>query len=259
MRPVTFRRLERLGRIGNQCWQIVSTLGIAERHGYTPVFPRWTYAPYFRFPEEIWVDDVPPSALDVETLPDLDIIAERHRGYLQDRSLWADIEDKVRFYMQPSELALQILHATAPWFFEIPPADRVAVHIRRGDAITAGPKLYPLQSPMYVENALQEMRGVVGEVLLFTDDPNWVHIHLGHLGRVITGNADWADLQLMAMCDRLAIANSSFSYWAAASSSARIVCYPNTWYGPLFKDLSHMPMIPPEWIGINDPRAGRVP
>lgn len=257
MTLVTFRRLERLGRLGNQLHQIVSTLGIAAKHDCTPVLPRWTYASYFSFPSDLWADEIPDEALNVEHLSDVHHIAERHRGYLQDRSLWAHIEDRVLEYLQPSDLARNVLNATNPWFFDIPADERVGIHIRRGDAITAGPELYPLQSPLYVEGALERLGP--GRVLLFTDDPNWVHIHLGTDGHVVTGNADWTDLMLMAACPRLAIANSSFSYWAAVASRAPTVCYPNVWYGPGFRDLSHQPMILPGWIGIDDPQAGRVP
>jgi hypothetical protein len=250
---LTFRRLERHGRLGNQMWQLASTIGIAERIGATPIFPRWSYAAYFSLPEDLWVDEVPAEAVDAEATTHVEHIASRHRGYLQDRALWAHIEDRIVGYFQPSPLALQVMALTHPRFFAVPAEKRIAIHIRRGDAVGI-PHLYPLQSPLYVKGALEQFEP--GHVTLFGDDPGWMMDNLGELGAVMGGNADWADMFYMASCGQIATANSSFSYWAAATSKARKVCYPLAWYGRKFHDLDFRLMIPPTWVGIRDAMAG---
>ena len=46
-RNISFSQLGKNGRLGNQLFQIHSTLGIAERLGATAAFPAWEYEKYF--------------------------------------------------------------------------------------------------------------------------------------------------------------------------------------------------------------------
>ena len=45
---VKFSKLGQLGRLGNQMFQIASTIGIAEANGGTAIFPEWSYSKYFK-------------------------------------------------------------------------------------------------------------------------------------------------------------------------------------------------------------------
>ena len=46
---LTFKSLGRKGNLGNQLFQIASTIGIAKKTGHDYVFPRWQYANYFEY------------------------------------------------------------------------------------------------------------------------------------------------------------------------------------------------------------------
>src|SRR5512146_3125510 len=50
MKRISFSRLGSHGRLGNQLFQIASTIGIAERAGAEAVFPEWEYESYFLSP-----------------------------------------------------------------------------------------------------------------------------------------------------------------------------------------------------------------
>ena len=44
---ISFSQLGKHGRLGNQLFQIASTLGMAEKYGAEVVFPSWSYENYF--------------------------------------------------------------------------------------------------------------------------------------------------------------------------------------------------------------------
>lgn len=46
---ITFTSLGRKGNLGNQLFQIASTIGIAKKNDQDYVFPKWDYATYFKF------------------------------------------------------------------------------------------------------------------------------------------------------------------------------------------------------------------
>ena len=46
---ITFSKLGNLGRLGNQLFQVASTLGIGRRNGVEVGFPQWRYSKYFEY------------------------------------------------------------------------------------------------------------------------------------------------------------------------------------------------------------------
>lgn len=63
--------------------------------------------------------------------------------------------------------------------------------------------------------------------------------------------SDWEQMLLMANCNDNIIANSTFSWWGAYLNQThnKLVCYPNTWFGPSSKnDVTDL--FPPEWQRI---------
>jgi hypothetical protein len=248
---ITFRRLEALGRLGNQLWQIAVTISVGARRGDSVVLPRWSYARYFSVPDHFWADDVPSRATDVETLTELHHIAERHRPYMQDLSLIGDHE-MIRSYFAPSPLGRAILDAKWPGFMDSA-SNRVCLHSRRGDAL-AVPHLYPVQTPGYYKAALDTI-GVNGPISMFGDDHSWMRASLGFTGATcMPGNGDWEDLCLMAACrGGHVISNSSFAWWGAFLSGDPVVRYPAVWYGRDFHDINIGVMMPADWAPVADP------
>ena len=63
--------------------------------------------------------------------------------------------------------------------------------------------------------------------------------------------ADWQQMLLMSVCDHNIIPNSTFSWWGAYfnANPAKIVCYPNIWFGP---GVSHdtRDLCPESWVKV---------
>ena len=45
---ITYSKLGRKGNLGNQLFQIASTVGMAEKYGHDYFFPKWDYAAFFK-------------------------------------------------------------------------------------------------------------------------------------------------------------------------------------------------------------------
>lgn len=64
--------------------------------------------------------------------------------------------------------------------------------------------------------------------------------------------ADWEQILLMANCDHLIIANSTFSWWGAYfnTKADKLVYYPNKWFGPANVDKLTHDLCPTDWTVI---------
>jgi hypothetical protein len=122
---------------------------------------------------------------------------------------------------------------------EMAGGDSVAVHLRRGDYVTAGVKGFGALPLSYYETAMRELTREVKEphLYVFSDDPEWAHAHfrLDHPTTVISRDVEQSaceDLWLMSRCRHHVIANSSFSWWGAwlGQDPRQIVYAPRRYY-----------------------------
>jgi len=100
----------------------------------------------------------------------------------------------------------------------------VALHVRRGDFVNLGRALdtnYYIEAIKKIENRISD-----GFYFVFSDDINWCIEHQKELGldqikdkyvffQGNTGEKSYIDMQLMASCKHMILANSSFSSFAA--------------------------------------------
>jgi hypothetical protein len=271
---ITFPALGQAGRLGNQLWQIASTIGIARSRGEDVCFPDWDYRPYFSLPDEFFSGD-PEAGTDASTL--VPHIAPSAAIYLQDYNLFKDMAAEIREYLTPSDQAFDKV-GEHPWMVELLSSYTVvAVHVRRGDNAydpgTPDKHLYhPLRSASYYSAAIDVFPTDV-EVMVFSDDIPWCRENMDSiLGRrcyFFEGGSvrhkehepeyktavftDWVDLAAMTLAPLHIISNSTYAWWGAFISGDPSPVYPTNWFGPKLSHIDTSLMFPDYWIPVQDP------
>ena len=237
MRPLTYKRLGKLGGLGNQLFEVASTVGVARKLDRPiDLDPEWSYRPFFSLPDE-WFDDGWTHAEDSPRYfagP-----PNRWTPYGQRPENFAHVADEIRAAFAPSPRAQAVLDALPE-----PGADDVAVHVRRTDYLTMPDHLPVLSVGYYFQAAHTAgfMRSGGYAFHGYGDDEEWARLHLdSQLDWQATDTTDddiaeprdWLDLFRMARYQNLIIANSSYSFWSAvlAGPDATVVA-PARWFGP---------------------------
>lgn len=268
MSTISFPMLGHWGRLGNQLWQIASTVGLARRLGMTPVFPEdWAYRRWFSLPDEMFGDS---GSADVYADVAASKISPANPAYLQDFGLWRDSYDEVRALLMPSVDAQDYALALYTEFFRLE-RPVLSVHVRRGDnvidpGIPDKWRYHPLRPTSYYSQAMDLAREGCKSVAIFSDDPTWCEVQLEAdwyqrgIPRPKENEPgydlppmDWVDLVLMTHCDRHVLSNSTFGWWGAMLSADPEPIYPWPWYGEaLANEPAHL-MFPRSWRRLEHP------
>lgn len=129
------------------------------------------------------------------------------------------------------------------------------IHVRRGDFVSLGHPLLPLDYYKHAVQLIESRHGNKLEWLVFSDDPEWCRSELRFLSNPIFVNmkgpmADLEEFQLMRACRHGVIANSSFSWWAAAliENPDAMICAPKNRYGEMGGADIQKERVLPWWI-----------
>jgi hypothetical protein len=221
----TFSQLGSYGRLGNQMWQIASTIGLAHNLNTSFGFPKWKYASQFHvnFTE---VEDTTGYKLYEETEP------YYNPPFLNIRENW-----DLRGYFQSWKYFMNdqgFIHSVFN-FGDREPLDFVSIHVRRGDYLNYSHVHTNLSRTDYYEKAIN-LFSKKTEFIVFTDDVQWCEEKFynredGARFIVTRGGSDFDNMKLMSSCKGHIIANSSFSWWAAYLSFYynNKVVYPSKW------------------------------
>jgi hypothetical protein len=134
-------------------------------------------------------------------------------AYLKAKELDGEIEDV--YVQDPKYFDKYRHHIKSIFGQDIVPTDQVAIHVRRGDYVD-NPFYVDLFKDGYYERAMAEFPDE--EFVVFSDDIEWCKKQPIFQGRKISfseGNDEITDLNLMAGCKGIIMANSSFSWWGA--------------------------------------------
>jgi hypothetical protein len=122
--------------------------------------------------------------------------------------------------------------------------DKVAIHVRRGDYV--GNSFYvDLSKTNYYKDAMALFPGK--SFMVFSDDIEWCKKQDVFKGCSFSERHDEVrDLNIMAACKGIIMANSSYSWWAAYLSKAEKIIAPKAWY----TDGVERTVCPKEWIKL---------
>lgn len=277
MTVLTFSNLGYSGRLGNQLWQIASTIGLAESHGFEFGFPEWPYAPYFEV--GAFCGPVPEAAVEAGSLlpkegrpfSRLEKHSEWRKSYLQDYSLFRHHEMLVRELLSPTAPAEDMVASHEDYLALPHPV--LALHVRRGDNATSHLRneqgYHPLRPNSYYQEAVKRYPEAAS-IAVFSDDLPWCRTHVPEIvGRndvyYFEGGParprecepnyhtadvqDWVDLLAMTHCDYFVCSNSTYSWWGAflSGTAGENITYPTPFYGPKLRYIDASIMFPHTW------------
>lgn len=229
---ITFSRLEKKGNLGNQLFQIASTIGIALKNNHDFIFPKWSYSKFFQ-------NKLPQT--EREDLCDFELVNEKSFNFYSynlsnsnfDLNGWFQSEryfnvEKVKYYFQFDPTNRNSIKTR---FKEQLSKHTIFVSIRRGDYVEH-PDFYQLSINYYI-NALvrffPEWQNY--SVFVFSDDYQYVKFHFSGIPNIYFYNDLSAidQLTLASLCDDFIISNSTFSWWCAwlgEKEHSKIICPP---------------------------------
>lgn len=261
---VTYLDLGRMGRLGNQMFEIASTIGIALKNDQEFSFPEWVCHHSMSDYSNIFVNRLPKLTINKNVVNVSensfsynDIILPKNdeiyclKGYFQSEKYFENYKDTINYYFT---LKPEIENFILNKYKNILP-NSCSIHIRRGDYLKQV-NHHPVQSLSYYHNAIETIYGKdIDDInfLIFSDDIKWCEENIS-LPKVyfIENNSNIIDMFLMSKCDNNIIANSSFSWWGAwlNKNENKKVISPLEWFGVNYSNLEVKDLIPKQWVKI---------
>jgi len=254
---ITYSQLNNKGRLGNQLFQIASTIGMAHDIGQDFCFPKWEYQHCFKN-ELPSCDSISPQAALKERYCDYSPIPEDLKefdgdldidGYFQSEKYFLNAKEKVQHYFEFNDEVVDYVKNK----YEIPLKEYdTTIHVRRGDYLNLR-NVYHVLSHLYYFKATSMMS--VKKAVVFSDDIAWCKqvfkdtdcffvserphdsyevSYTSSAERNAKGFTfeDVCELALMSMFKNNIIANSTFGWWAGwlNNTPQKCVIAPRWWY-----------------------------
>jgi len=287
---VFFISCKLMGGLGNQLFQIFTTLAYSIRNNYRCVFPddywlneqRHTYWDSFlESYSKYMIKNAEFENVDLNTFEiysqngfnyhSIPVIENNIFlcGYFQSYLFFEDVESELFSTLHISEKQNNIRNKYPQYSF-FPNKCTISMHFRIGDYINLQ-NYHNILSFQYYRNALETMIYKLNNpselyILYFCEECDnetvlkmieelmleFKTIHIYFI-KVDDSICDWEQMLLMSICDHHIIANSSFSWWGAYfhSDPNKIVCYPTTWFGYMNSHLNTTDLCPPSWNCIS--------
>jgi hypothetical protein len=242
---VTFTQLGKMGRLGNQLFQISAAIGLAIKNNDSYLFPQWEYEKDFNLHDCFSANDIKITQTYNEPFFHYKEINNKQTrsqmvdliGYFQSNLYWSHCKDL-------------IINKLSPIHDFKNEEGLCSIHVRRGDYLNFQ-DCHPVQTMDYYTSAM-ELSGC-DKFLIFSDDIKWCKDNFkGNMFEFSEGQEPAVDLALMSKkCENNIICNSSFSLWGAYLNKypGKTIIAPSKWFGP---KLNHQTkdLTPSSWIKI---------
>ena len=195
------------GRTGNQLFQIMSVMGLAEKYGAQAVFPKWDHAQYFETPishgemQPTVVKETQFNYYDWNLTKSCDIF-----GYLQSEKYFGSTKLKLKpQFVEDCKKVMPIFDKKV-----------ICIQVRRGDYV-GNTNYYQIPATFYMDALLTHFPDWKDYNLLFmSDDIEYCRTHFECLPNAyFSTNSEMCDLALGSACDHYIISNSTFGWWCA--------------------------------------------
>jgi hypothetical protein len=232
-KKIYYKQLGEYGRLGNQLFQIASTVGIAKKVNKDASFPEWQYAKYFPnvqpYIEQNCIDSKNNVKVfekkfeyssDIEDFCDIPVSNELY-GYFQSHKYFNKHDVKTLFKF--SDEVHNCVESYFPFLYKENgyEEDYYFIHIRRGDYLTNGN-----YEKIDIMEYFIQMRNNSNYIVI-SDDIEYCKFYFNSLPNVTfsemksdTIPSEILDLCLMSKCYGAILGNSTFSYWGAMLSNA---------------------------------------
>jgi hypothetical protein len=259
---LTFNNLGRLGRLGNGLFQVASTIGLAQKHGYAYGFPTWRnydHVERFGFQEDIdvhkyFLNPLPgrPEGVHFEHktvdwgyqdlhLPDRNFSLD---GHMQSEKYFAHCAELVRHYFTLDD-TLFPAHCRDL----ADEQNTCGIHIRRGDYDN---DYHPFCTAQYYHEAMA-MFPEATKWMVFSDAPARAREIVGPHAEYVEGQHYMNDFYMMTRCKNFIICNSTFSWWGAwlIRHPGKVVISPSAdnWFGQV-AGINGRDIIPSDWLQV---------
>jgi hypothetical protein len=248
---ISFNRLGKFGRLGNQLFQIAATIGAADRYRTVSKFPKWEYSDHFinqidqtLNPAQIQHEYIEPAFHYTEPVcfGNTDLV-----GYFQSELYFKHCESLVReiFQFKPDLVdSVKINECEG----------RCSIHVRRTDYLSLS-EYHPFAGISYYQQAIKLMKSFgITKFIIFSDDITWCKQNFDLDLDIIFSdqNSNIQDLSLMSRCSHHIIANSSFSWWGSwlNSNPEKRVIAPTNWFGPMNRSANTKDLYCQSWLKL---------
>lgn len=250
------------GRLGNQLFQIASTIGLAARHGHEYTFPAWQYSQYLAEPLptggrfEAW--SVPEKSFTYQEEAFISTENYDLDGWRQSEKYWSENAWLVRHrftFKQEFEAGIRVAFKLAL------SRPAIAISVRRGDFVD-NPNYDQIPVKYYILALLEAIPSWRDyNIIFFSDDAEYCRVQFeGVPNSFFSSGTDIEQLCLMTICKHFIIGNSTFSWWGAwlgEKEGTIVVRPPLNFAGPLARQNNERDYWPERWK-IVDYRNRRI-
>jgi hypothetical protein len=252
---VVYSKLGKKGNLGNQLFQIASTIGIAVRNKKKYAFPNWKYANYFTFQFPLYNPELEYQIIQ-ETTHNYSSINLKNgnfnlNGWFQSEKYF-DIDSVKKCFEFRPEIVLEVKEK----YKKALEKRNILISIRRGDFVSH-PYYFQLDYSYYFLGIVENFPDWKERNLIFTsDDIGYCKNHFKFLSNAIFVEKSNVIEQLVlgSLCNDFVISNSTFSWWQAwlgENQTTKIICPIQNFRGKFRARNKDDDYFPDRWIRFN--------